>query len=131
MGQPGVAAYDLGAGVGVNQMSQGGTAVLKLTTGSPTGTPGTAGIQVKFTGPNNLGSGEALLAKVVNGITAQTNTVTFYDATSAANCTPANAVYTIPTSAANAIFTIDIPIINGLWYAASAAFAGPLSVYFD
>jgi hypothetical protein len=131
MAIPGTAAFDLGAGVGVEAFSQGGTAILKLTVGSSQGTPGTAGVAVKLTGPNNSNTGPAVLAKVVNGITAQTNTITFYDATSSATCTPANAVYTIATAAANAIFPIDIPIINGLWYAASGVFTGPINVYFD
>lgn len=132
---PGTIAFDLGAGVGVESFSQGGTAKLLLTTGSATGTPGTTGVQVKFTGPTApggvAGTGEAVLAKFVNGITAQTNTITFYDSATAAGCTPANAIFTIIAAPANAITLLDLPVINGLWYAASGAFTGPAQIYFS
>jgi hypothetical protein len=124
------AVFDLGSGNGIQQASQGGTAKLSLTIGSPT-----AATQVKFTGPTSpggsSGSGPALLSKFVNGITAQTNTLTLYDAGTAGACVPANAIYTIATPAANAIINLDLPVINGLFYSASGAFAGPCQLYFS
>jgi hypothetical protein len=129
---------DLGAGNGVQQGSQGGVAKLNITTGSPTGTPGVTGIQIKITGPTSpggaTGTGPGVFCKVINGITAQTNTITFYDSATAAGCTPAAAILTLPTAAANtapSAGVVDVPFFLGLWYAASGAFTGPMQFYFS
>lgn len=116
-----------GTGNQVQQVTLGGTSKIVLAAGSPT-----TATQIKTTvaTPGTTPT-PAFLARIINGATAQTNTVTFYDSATSAGCTAANAIYTAVTLAASSIVDIEVPCVNGLWYSATGAFTGPLIVTYS